>query len=266
LALHRPWWPILAGGSGHVGAMGITDVTPPQRASLEQALRERVAAGEITAVWIEGSVPRWLERELSNWTVQQRRWGKRRVRPLSGWMSEAGMVTPWTGEQLLLVPAHERDVPKDVRVLADFEDGSLAGFETVSGLAFGRRAVKSFSRGLPPIGPHGGARLLSSAASGKHLEGMGEVRSPAFVLPEGGAVELLLGTSGRRDALRAELVAADGRRAALKLPRTHFDLRRVRWLVPPEWAGLEVRLHLVDEDPRAALFADDVWLWEQPPG
>jgi hypothetical protein len=266
LALHRPWWPILAGGSGHVGAMGITDVTPPQRALLEQALRERVAAGEITAVWIEGSVPRWLERELSNWTVKQRRWGKRRVRPLSGWMSEAGMVTPWTGEQLLLVPAHERDVPKDVRVLADFEDGSLAGFETVSGFAFGRRAVKSFSRGLPPIGPHGGARLLSSAASGKRFEGVGEVRSPAFVLPEGGAVELLLGTSGNRDALRAELVAADGRRAALKLPRTRFDLRRVRWLVPSEWSGLEVRLHLVDEDPRAALFADDVWIWERPPG
>lgn len=267
LALHRPWWPILAGGSGHVGAMGITDVTPEQRAMLEHAVRQRVASGEITAVWIEGSVPPWLERELSSWTVQQRRWGKRRVRPLSGWMSEAGMVTPWTGEQLLLAPAQSREVPEHVRVLADFEDGSLEEFETVSGLAFGRRAVKSFSRGLPPIGPHGGARLLSSAASGKRLQGVGEVRSPAFVLPEGGALELLLGTSGRRDAVRAELVAAaDGRRVTLKLPRTRFDLRRVRWLVPPEWAGTEVRLHLIDDDPQAALFADDVWLWERPPG
>lgn len=266
LALHRPWWPILAGGSGHVGAMGITDVTPEQRAMLEQALRERVATGEITAVWIEGSVPRWLERELSSWTVQRRRWGKRRVRPLSGWMSEAGMVTPWTGEQLLLTPAQEREIPEHVRVLADFEDGTLGGFETVSGLAFGRRAVKSFTRGLPPIGPHGGARLLSSAASGKRLKAVGEVRSPAFVLPEGGAVELLLGTTGRRSGLRAELVADDGRRVALKLPRTRFDLRRVRWSVPPEWAGAEVRLHLVDDDPAAALFADDVWIWERPPG
>jgi hypothetical protein len=266
LALHRPWWPILAGGPGHVGAMGITDVTPEQRATLEQAVRERVAAGEITAVWIEGSVPRWLERELSDWTVRQRRWGSRRVRPLSGWMSEAGMVTPWTGEQLLLTPAQDRQVPKHVRVIADFEDRSLDGFETVSGLAFGRRAMKSFSSGLPPIGPHGGARLLSSAASGKRLQGVGEVRSPAFVLPEAGAVELLLGTSGRRSELRAELVAADGRRVSLKLPRTRFDLRRVRWSVPPEWAGTEVRLHLIDDDPGAALFADDVWLWEQPPG
>jgi hypothetical protein len=187
-------------------------------------------------------------------------------------MSEAGMVTPWTGEQLLLAPAQDREVSEQVRVLADFEDGSLDGFEPISGLAFGRRAVKSFSRGLPPIGPHGGARLLSSAASGKRLEGMGEVRSPAFVLPEAGALELLLGTSGTSgtsghgDALRAELVAADGRRVALKLPRTRFDLRRVRWLVTPEWAGTEVHLHLIDEDPKAALFADDVWIWEQPPG
>lgn len=176
------------------------------------------------------------------------------------------MVTPWTGEQLLLTPAHDREVPEHVRVLADFEDGSLDGFETISGLAFGRRAVKSFSRGLPPIGPHGGARLLSSAASGKRLQGIGEVRSPAFVLPDAGALELLLGTSGRRDALRAELVAADGRRVTLKLPRTRFDLRRVRWSVTPEWAGAEVRLHLVDNDPEAALFADDVWIWERPPG
>jgi hypothetical protein len=266
LALHRPWWPILADGEGHVGAMGITDVTPEQRAALEQALRERVTNGEITAVWIEGRVPAWLERALTSWTVQRRRWGKRRVRPLSGWMSEAGMVTPWNGEQLLLVPARDREVPADVRVLADFEDGSLDGFETVSGLAFGRRAVKSFTRGLPPIGPHGGARLLSSAASGKRLKGIGEVRSPAFVLPDGGVVELLLGTSGRRSSLRAELVAADGRRATLKLPRTRFDLRRVRWSVPQAWAGTEVRLHLVDEDPAAALFADDVWVWERPPG
>jgi hypothetical protein len=265
LALHRPWWPMLAGGSGHVGAMGITDVTPEQRAALEQALRERVEAGEITAVWIEGSVPRWLERELSGWTVQQRRWGQRRVRPLSGWMSEAGMVTPWTGEQLLLVPAQVREVPEGVRVLADFEDGSLDGFEPVSGSAFGRRSVKSFNRGLPPIGPHGGARLLSSAASGTRLEAVGEVRSPAFVLNEGSTIELLLGTSGRRDALRAELVAADGRRASLKLPRTRFDLRRVRWSVTSEWIGAEVRLHLIDDDPKAAVFADDVWIWERAP-
>ncbi|MFO7563488.1 MAG: glycosyltransferase family 87 protein [Enhygromyxa sp.] len=264
LALHRPWWPILAGGLGHVGAMGLNDVAREDRARLQAELRRRLAAGEYQAVWIEGSVPNWMLRELRSWTVAQRRYGNDRVRPLSGWMSEAGMVTPWRGEQLLLTPARPREVPPDVVVIADFERGDLDGFEIVSGIAFGRRSAPSITPGLPPIGPHGGARLLSSAASPKRLEARGEVRSPSFVLPKGGALEVSLGTSGSRKKLRAELVAEgegeDGRRVALELPRTRFDLRVVRFDVPPEWAGVEVRLHLVDDDPRAALFADDLWL------
>ncbi len=260
LALHRPWWSILAGGPGHVGAMGINDVSKRDRAELQAELRRRLAAGEYQAVWIEGSVPRWLARDLRKWTVVERRYGERRVRPLSGWMSEAGMVTPWRGEQLLLGLPEPREVPDGVKVIADFEAGTLDGFEVVSGLAFGRRSVSSFTPGLPPIGPHGGARLLSSAASAKRLAARGEVRSPKFVLPEGGAVELLLGSTGSRKKLRAELVAEDGRRVAIEIPNTRLDLRPVRFDVPPEWAGVGVRLHLIDEDPKAALFADDLWL------
>jgi hypothetical protein len=265
LALHRPWWPILAGGAGHVGAMGITDVPPEQRAVLQQAIRDRIGSGEIQAVWVEGSVPGWLTRELSGWTVHERRWGGRRVRPLSGWMSQAGMVTAWRGEQLLLAPPQPREVPEGVQVIADFEDGTLGGFEAVDGTAFGRRSVRSFSRGLAPLGPHGGARLLSSAASRKQLGARGELRSAPFVLPEGGAVELMLGTSGRRKRLAAKLVSDDGRSINLKLPKTRFDLRRVRWVVPSDWAGVEVRLHLIDSDPKAAIFADDLWLWSVAP-
>ncbi|PRQ05365.1 hypothetical protein ENSA5_03550 [Enhygromyxa salina] len=265
LALHRPWWPILAGGRGHVGAMGINDVSPEQRAELQGAIRDRIATGEVEAVWIDGGVPRWMLRELSGWTVDSRRYGGRRVRPMSGWMSEAGMVTPWRGEQLLLTPAQPREVPEGVTVIADFEGGGLDGFEVVGGIAFGRRSVRSFSRGMPPIGPHGGARLVSSAASGKRVAARGELRSPAFTLPEGGAVELLLGTTGRRKQLAAKLVAADGRSVSLELPKTRMDLRRVRWVVPGEWAGAEVRLHLIDDDPKAALFADDLWLWAVAP-
>lgn len=260
LALQRPWWPILAGGVGHVGAMGINDVSPDDRAALQAELRRRLAAGEYQAVWIEGSVPDWLLRELRTWTVAERRYGDRRVRPLSGWMSESGMVTRWRGEQLLLVSARAREVPPGVTVIADFEAGDLDGFEVVSGFAFGRRSVPSITHGLPPIGPHGGARLLSSAASAQRLAARGELRSPSLVLPNRGAVELLLGSSGSRKHLRAELVAEDGRRVALAIPRTHFDLRPVRFDVPPEWAGVEVRLHLVDDDPKAALFADDLWI------
>jgi len=257
LALHRPWWPILAGGPGHVGAMGINDVSPQDRAALQAELRRRLAAGEYQAVWIEGSVPDWMLRDLRGWTVAERRFGDQRVRPLSGWMSEAGMVTPWRGEQLLLTPARSREVPPGVIVIADFES-DLDGFEVVSGLAFGRRSVPGIAPGFPPIGPHGGARLLSSAASAKRVSARGEVRSPSFVLPEAGAVELLLGTTGSRKKLRAELVADDGRRVGLPVPDTRFDLRPVRFDVPREWAGVEVRLHLIDDDPKAALFADDL--------
>jgi 4-amino-4-deoxy-L-arabinose transferase-like glycosyltransferase len=265
-ALHRPWWPIMAGGAGHVGAMGINDISPEQRTTLQRGIRDRIAAGEIRAVWIEGSVPSWLTRELSGWTVAERRWGDTRVRPLSGWMSDAGMVSPWRGEQLLLVPPQPREVPKGVRVIADFEDGTLGGFEVVSGTAFGRRSVRSFSRNLPPIGPHGGARLLSSAATGKHLSARGELRSAPFVLPKaGGAVELLLGTTGRRKLLSAKLVTSDGRSASLKLPKTRLDLKSVRWVVPSDWGRARVRLHLIDDDPNAALFADDLWLWDVAP-
>jgi hypothetical protein len=260
LALHRPWWPILAGGPGHVGAMGINDVSKQDRAALQAELRRRIAAGEYQAVWVEGDVPAWMLRELREWTVAERRFGDARVRPLSGWMSDAGMVTPWRGEQLLLTPARPREVPPGVTVIADFESGSLDGFELVSGQAFGRRAVPSIARGFPPIGPHGGARLLSSASSNSRLAARGEVRSPSFVLPEGGAVEVLLGTTGRRARLRAELVADDGRRVTLELPETRLDLRPVRFEVPRDWAGVAVRLHLVDDDPKAALFADDLWL------
>lgn len=104
LALHRPWWSVLAGSEGHVGAMGLNDVDPSTRAELQAELRRRVSAGEYTAVWIEGSVPKWLSSSLRGWTVELRLTGNERVRPLSGWMSEAGMVTPWRGQQLLMVP------------------------------------------------------------------------------------------------------------------------------------------------------------------
>lgn len=262
LALHRPWWSVLAGGRGHVGAMGLNDVSPETRAALQAELRRRIEAREVGAVWIEGSIPKWFGRATNGWSVALRLWGDARVRPLSGWMSEAGMVTPWQGEQLLLVPAPAwvHEPPPGVEVIADFEDGTLAGFEVVHGSAFGRRAVRSIEPGLPPIGPHGGERLLSSAASPQRLRAIGEVRSPAIVLSQGDALELLLGHSGSLERLSAKLISDDGREHELELPDTRFDLAFVRWDVPAGWEGASVRLHLIDDDSEAALFVDDLWL------
>nr|WP_255216059.1 glycosyltransferase family 39 protein [Pseudenhygromyxa sp. WMMC2535] len=272
LALHRAWWPILAGGRGHVGAMGINDVSPEQRRILLDALREDLAAGRFSALWIDGGVPPWLRGQLSRgWSVDLRLRGEDRVRPMSGWMSEAGMVTPWRGEQLLLVRQAPREVPEGVEVIADFESGRLEGFELGEGAAFGRNAARTFEPGLPPFGPHGGARLLSSVR-GRNRESptslRGEVRSPVFSLPEGGALELLLGSVGTTKGLAARLVFVDEGEAVLTelpVPDTGAGLEPVRWRVPPERAGARVRLVLIDASAEAGILADDLWLWSTAP-
>jgi hypothetical protein len=264
LALHRPWWSVLAGGEGHVGAMGLNDVDPQARAELQIELRARVYRGEYAAIWIEGSVPKWLEYTLKDWSVALRLSTDDRVRPLSGWMSEAGMVTPWRGEQLLLVPepALTLELPADAELIADFEDGRFGGFEVVSGNGFTQRPARSVTPGMPPLGPHGGRRLLSSAAGHKRLAAQGEVRSSVLHIPKGGALELWIGSSSPSDRLRAELIADDGsdREFELEIPDTRFALVPVRWEVPDELAGVPLRLHLIDRSPDAALFVDDLWV------
>jgi len=108
LALHRPWWSVLAGGDGHVGSMGIADVRPSERAAIEQTLRAAVAERRYTAIWLEGVPPPWLARDLRrHYRVAERRRGPDRVRPQSGYMSEAGMATPYDRDQLLYVPRTE---------------------------------------------------------------------------------------------------------------------------------------------------------------
>lgn len=104
LALHRPWWSILAGGPGHVGSMGIHDVEPADRRAIQDELRARLLQSHYAVVWIEGEPPRWMKPALSGYRVDRRLRGDERVRPMSGYMSEAGMVTPYRADQLRLVP------------------------------------------------------------------------------------------------------------------------------------------------------------------
>lgn len=110
LALHRPWWSVLAGGDGHVGTMGITDVRPDERAAIEASIRTAVAEARYAAIWLDGDPPRWLARDLRrHYQLTERRHADARVRPLSGYMSEAGMVTPYTPDQLLYTPKNPQD-------------------------------------------------------------------------------------------------------------------------------------------------------------
>jgi hypothetical protein len=104
-ALHRPWWSVLAGGEGHVGSMGLADIRPDDRAAIEATLRAAVIERRHAAIWLEGDPPRWLARDLRrHYRLAERRQGPDRVLPLSGYMSEAGMVTPYDRDQLLYVP------------------------------------------------------------------------------------------------------------------------------------------------------------------
>lgn len=258
LALQRPWWTVLAGSDGHVGSMGITDVLPEDRAVIQQAIVAELRQGEFAQVWTEGDPPRWMMRGLGNYSLARRLHGAQRVRPMSGYMSDAGMVTRYRADQLQFVPAGPRLVPVGASVLADFESGRAEGFVS-EGTAFGRRAIRSVNSTFPAVGPVGGRYYYSSAGLRGDLKATGSSRSAPFVLPRGGSVALLLGAVGNRGRLSVALVAGD-ERAPLEIPATHLSMAPVLWTVPAAWAGREVVLELRDDGKKAALFVDDLWL------
>ncbi|MBV1858487.1 MAG: DUF2029 domain-containing protein [Nannocystaceae bacterium] len=262
LALQRPWWTIVARSDGHVGSMGITDVLPEDRAAIQKTLVGELREGRFAQVWTEGDPPRWMLRGLGGYSLARRLHGPQRVRPMSGYMSDAGMVTRYRADQLQFVPAQPRALPQGASVVADFESGRAEGF-TPHGSAFGRRATRSVGSTFPAVGPIGGRYYYSSAGVRGDLKATGRSRSAPFVLPRGGSVELLLGAVGKRGRLSVALVAGDDR-VSVEIPPTHLSMAPVRWNVPSEWADQEVVLELRDDAKKAALFVDDVRLL--PPG
>jgi hypothetical protein len=92
------------------------------------------------------------------------------------------------------------------------------------------------------------------------LELEGVAQSPVVALPASGAVEFLLGTSGRHDGLRVSIVDDAGRSLELPLPPSRFTLHTMRWAIEPGWAGRHIRLRLEDKTPEACLFFDDLWV------
>jgi len=256
LALQRPWWTVLAGSDGHVGSMGITDVLPDDRVAIQKALVAELRDGQFAQVWTEGDPPRWMMRGLGNYSLGRRLHGAQRVRPMSGYMSDAGMVTRYRADQLQFVRAGPRPLPEGTVVVADFESGRADGFKAQGG-AFGRRAVRSINSTFPAVGPVGGRYYYSSAGLRGDLKATGSSRSAPFVLPRDGRVELLLGAVGKRGRLGVALVAGD-ERATLQIPPTHLSMAPVQWSVPEDWAEREVVLELHDDATNAALFVDDV--------
>lgn len=264
LALHRPWWSVLAGGEGHVGSMGLTDVPPQTRAEIQSVLRQRIRERAFAQIWLEGEAPPWLLHDLQrHYRIGRRLQGKERVRPLSGWMSVGGTIGPYRRDQVLFVAKGDRERPEGMHVVADFEDGRLDGFST-SGRAFGRRPVRGKSGRLPLAGPYGGEFMLCSAGRGGRVLDTGAAVSPVIELPRSGALLMLLGSTGRRRGLTVDVVRLDtDDSVSIPIPKGRHRLAPVRWDVPPQWAGAEVQVRLEDASPEAALYFDDLWLWSE---
>src|SRR5690606_4732899 len=127
------------------------------------------------------------------------RWhGPWRVRPWSGWMSVAGVVTPYEADQVLLVLRELPVAPQDARVEIDFETGRADGW-TFEGAAFGGRPVPNGPAGKLPWPAGGGGRfLLSSAGRRGTLQASGEAHSPEIHVRAGDVVHLRRGYAGER--------------------------------------------------------------------
>jgi hypothetical protein len=254
-ALHRPYWSMLAGGDGHVGSMGLSDVHPPERREIERELGTRITAGEYDELWFEGEPPGWLRPALRGYAVVERLQGAARVRPMSGWMSEAGVVTPYTADQIRMAPIAAREVPLGAEVIADFEDGTTQGFVARAG--FAGRPVRGFAGELPQPAGYGGEFWLSSAGARGKLDERGQARSPTMTLAAGNTIELLVAWLGARDGLALTVIDEQGvELAELPLPASPAVMQTVMWQAP---APMTVRIVAVDATGEGAIAIDDVW-------
>ncbi|MBX7080094.1 MAG: hypothetical protein K1X88_12940 [Nannocystaceae bacterium] len=260
LALQRPWWSVIAGGTGHVGSMGIADLEPADRKAVESALAQRVRDGEYDELWFEGEPPPWLRAALrGRYKVVERRQGRARVRPMSGWMSEAGVVTAYVADQVRMAPIIPAEIPEGAQVLADFEDGTLQGVTTHGG--YGRRPVAGFTGELPQPAGYGGEFWLSSGGASGQLDAKGEAVIGPVSVAAGDALQLAVGVVGRpQDDRGCTVVVVDAQ--DVELARLG-PIGGAAVLQPQRWtatAAGSIRLRVRDEDPAAACVLDDVWL------
>jgi hypothetical protein len=177
-----------------------------------------------------------------------------------GFMSDAGMVRPYTAPQLRFELIEAPSPPSGWRAIEDFESARELAFAFEGG-AFSGRSVPSIHGKLPAVGPIGGARYLSSAASSRGLRGKGEATSDPFRLPlRDGLLHLRAGITGDGSGCRLALVDERGKVHEFPVPRSDWGLATIDWPIGPRWAGRRVRLVVTDDDPEAAIFVDEVYV------
>lgn len=257
-ALQRPWWNIVAGGEGHVGAMGLADVAPGDRRAIEQAIVAAVRGLAYDEIWFEGEPPAWIRPALrGRYSVSARLQGDDRIRPMSGYLSEAGMVTPHRADEVQFVPIVARSIAAGTQVFLDFEDGTLQGTTTHGG--FGRRPVSGFTGELPQPAGTGGEFWLSSAGPAGRLEERGSADTPAIPVAAGAHLEASVAVLGEvldADTLTLEVVDADGSALArLELPQATAVMTTVSWTSD---AARIVTVRLRDDATAAAIALDDL--------
>ncbi len=288
-ALHRPWWSVLVGdpgasvqGSdpflGEVSAMGLNDVEATTRRKMQRDIQSDLTQERYARVFCDGPPPAWMLAVLKgHYFLEARLSGTARVRLWSGYMSDGGMSQPWDAAQLVLARVRDRELPAGARVIADFEENDFSGFElqgyslgltpawSVHGedgsAVLGSDGTQRRSSSIPLVGPIGGARLLSTA-NVDGLLGLGSALSPVIVIDKGEELVMLLGRGGRGSGVRVSIVDAETKTELVRveLPREQWKLEEVHVALDDAAVQRRVRVEVLDDDEKAAVFLDDLWV------
>lgn len=267
LALQHPWWSVRVGGAEHVASMALNDLGPEAGAPVRKALQERIKDQEFAAIWVEGRAPRWLSDAMgSNYALQERRWGSKRVRPMSGWMSKAGTASQYRRHQRLYLATRAVAVDSGCRRLADFEDATAQGLEVTRG-SLNRGPVPRRAR--DPIEYEGGAGQYAwqSVTRRQGVSSQGSARIELPQEPSWSSVSLGVAYVGEPEGLTLRVVSPRGE-VAIPLPKRSGVMERVQVEVI---SGIQERgpqvaypwtLEIEDASDKGVLIIDELWVCE----
>jgi hypothetical protein len=248
---YHPWYGQLADKRTYVHRMGILDVTYANGWQVA-GLREALTEARFGAIILDGSGPRW---ELPG--LQR---GYRLDDHLPASLAPRVVTGARTAPQEVWKPARREPIPKGVRVLFDFEDGSYRGW-TVEGTAWGQRPVTAPVQDQGPVRRYGGRFFATSMHGGDSARGV--MTSPEFRL-DGKRLTFRIGGGADADNLRVELHVGDAIVRAATAEVNSERMYDVDWSLD-EFQGERARLVLTDASTGSwgHLNVDEFWLWDE---